>query len=193
MTLSAHLSNFVILLQCVLDVWLLDTRITEKTGGASGLGRGEGRGGRSRKNSKSGSRNRDKKERVTRERRREGRKGERWEGGGRGREGGREGERERERGRRGWEGGGGRPAHCSSSSSLPFCSVLGDVIRCRGNRSYLLIHWSSYTHLTTQFLVKVQKGQWFNVCMHRRECSADTACYMPMMANSAKMALRTFV
>ena len=126
MTLSAHLSNFVILLQCVLDVWLLDTRITEKTGGASGLGRGEGRGGRSRKNSKSGSRNRDKKERVTRERRREGRKGERWEGGGRGREGGREGERERER-----EAGlGGRGREASSLFFLFFPSLLFCPWRC---------------------------------------------------------------
>jgi hypothetical protein len=39
--LSAHLSNFVILLQCIFDVGFLNARITEKTRGTSGLRGGE--------------------------------------------------------------------------------------------------------------------------------------------------------
>ena len=52
--MQAHLSDFVIFLQCVLDVGLLNTRIAEKTGCASGLGEGDRGEGRKTKNSRRG-------------------------------------------------------------------------------------------------------------------------------------------
>ena len=36
--MHAHLSDFVILLQCVFEIGLLNTRITKETGGARSLG-----------------------------------------------------------------------------------------------------------------------------------------------------------